>query len=80
MASTSCERQVDFSTYTQLADDLLVYSGTTGYVNTKYNKTSFAVNENGKKITWNVSDPHTQLLNWILLPPCFNSWKRNTMA
>lgn len=50
MAETSCQRQVNFDTYSDVADDMLVYSGTTGYVHTKYtriNSSLVVTNENG---------------------------------
>lgn len=49
MASTSCQRQVNFDHYTDLTDEMLVFSGTTGHINTNFRKEGSVItaNENG---------------------------------
>ncbi|XP_053394488.1 uncharacterized protein LOC123525750 isoform X2 [Mercenaria mercenaria] len=46
MADTSCERQVVLDKYLDGVGDMLIYSGTTGHINTKYRKVSKVVYEN----------------------------------
>jgi hypothetical protein len=52
MAETSCERQVVLSKYLDGVDDMLIYSGTTGHINSRFRKVSSNVyeNENGNLI------------------------------
>lgn len=50
MAETSCERTVLLDKYLNGVDDMLMFSGTTGHINTKYRKVHGVVeeNQNGK--------------------------------
>lgn len=51
MAETSCERQILLDKYLHGTNDMLIYSGTTGHINTKYKKSGHVVKENENVVT-----------------------------